>query len=84
MPKARYGWVTRHLIETLPGLWARIWSRTDVETHTSISRRFLAGLIGQVYGDRVVFPVPQTADDLREFVEHTQDRRPAKSVIEPV
>lgn len=83
MPKARYGWMTRLLVETGPGLWSKIWSRTDVETHASISRRFLAGLIGQVYGDRVVFPVPQTADDLREFVEHTRRKRPGEIPVEP-
>lgn len=76
VPRAPYGWFIRTVLEDAPRWWAKAWDRMDTDVHVAISRRFLTALIGQVYGDRVVFPIPQTEQELRDFVKHTERARP--------
>jgi hypothetical protein len=82
VPRAPYKWLLRTLLETVPRWWARTWDRVDVELHVATSRRVLNALIGQVYGERVVFPIPQTADELKAFVEQSSRTRPVAKALE--
>jgi len=46
------------------------------------SHKVLTALIGQVYGERVVFPIPQTADAPRAFVAQSSRTRPVARALE--
>jgi hypothetical protein len=82
VPPARFGWLIGGLLGAVPRWWAWFWQRIDTDVHVAISRRFLASLIDQVYGARVVFPIPQTAQDLREFVQHGDGRHKEAAALQ--
>ncbi len=67
--------LVRLLLVDGPRLWARVWRRVDPGLHTAASRRFLTALVGKVYGPRLVYPIPHSAEDLRQFVLDTSARR---------
>jgi hypothetical protein len=81
VPRAPYHGLIRLLLERAPRWWARLWNRVDLDVHVATSRRFLTALIGQVYGERVVFPIPQTEQELRQFVEQTGRTRPVAEAL---
>jgi hypothetical protein len=69
VPPVHLGAFTRGLVEHLPRRWERLLDRIDPGIHVAMSRYALSRMVGQVYGERVVFPVPQTVKDLQRFVE---------------
>lgn len=72
VPKARLWPWERWLIEHIPRAITRWLERVDVGIQTAFGRWALTRLIGRVYGSRVIFPIPQTVEDLRRFVETTR------------
>ena len=75
VPPARAGWLLELVLEDAPRLWAALWRRVDPGIHAAASRRFLAALIGQVYGRPLVYPIPHTAADLQRFVMDAPGQR---------
>ena len=61
-------WIVEHIPRALT-LWI---ARLDVGVQVACGRWALTTLIGRVYGSRVIFPIPQTVDDLKRFVETTR------------
>lgn len=62
----------RWLVEHIPRALTRLIARVDVGMQVACGRWALTRLIGRVYGSRVIFPIPQTVDDLKKFVETTR------------
>jgi hypothetical protein len=72
VPKVHLWPWERWLVEHVPRAITRAMERVDVGMQVAFGRWALTRLIGRVYGSRVIFPIPQTVEDLKRFVETTK------------
>lgn len=66
----------RLALRDLPRAWARLLGRTDPGVHAAMSRWFLDGLVREVYGRPLAYPVPSTVEDLQRLVQDAPGRTP--------